>query len=55
MALRKWARCVEPLFKEAKDWHGLGHLRLWRLLKVNIGDLRIEAELNLHRYPSAKH
>jgi hypothetical protein len=32
---------VEPLFGEAKDWHGLRRFRLRRLEKVNIEALLI--------------
>ncbi len=47
MAKRKvW---VEPLFGEAKDWHGLGRFRLRRLWKVNIEALLIAAGQNLKR------
>ena len=34
-ALRKRRVWVEPLFVEAKDWHGLRRVRLRRLEKVN--------------------
>ena len=47
MAKRKvW---VEPLFGEAKDWHGLGRARLRRLWKVNIEALLIATGQNLKR------
>jgi transposase len=47
MAKRKvW---VEPLFGEAKDWHGLGRFRLRRLWKVNIEALLIATGQNLKR------
>src|SRR5947208_13919562 len=45
MAKRKvW---VEPLFGEAKDWHGLRRFRLRRLWKVNVEALLIAAGQNL--------
>jgi hypothetical protein len=40
---------VEPLFGEAKDWHGLRRFRLRRLWRVNIEALRIAAGQNLKR------
>jgi transposase len=47
MAKRKvW---VEPLFGEAKDWHGLGRFRLRRLWKVNAEALLIATGQNLKR------
>ena len=47
MAKRKvW---VEPLFGEAKDWHGLGRFRLSRLWKVNVEALLIAMGQNLKR------
>jgi transposase len=47
MAKRKvW---VEPLFGEAKDWHGLGRFRLRRLWKVNVEALLIATGQNLKR------
>src|SRR5215207_2437335 len=47
MAKRKvW---VEPLFGEAKDWHGLSRFRLRRLWKVNIEALLIATGQNLKR------
>src|SRR5687767_6782554 len=47
MAKRKvWA---EPLFGEAKDWHGLERFRLRRLWKVNIEALLIATGQNLKR------
>src|SRR3954452_22345776 len=35
-ALRKRRGWVEPLFGEAKDWHGMRRFRLRRLEKVNV-------------------
>jgi transposase len=40
---------VEPLFGEAKDWHGLSRFRLRRLWKVNIEALLIATGQNLKR------
>ena len=47
MAKRKvW---VEPLFGEAKDWHGLSRFRLRGLWKVNAEALLIATGQNLKR------
>ena len=47
MRIRKvW---VEPLFAEAKDWHGLRRFRLRLLWRVNMEALRIAAGQNLKR------
>ncbi len=43
-ALRKRQVWVEPLFAEAKDWHGLRRFRLRGLEKVNSETLLIAAE-----------
>ena len=40
---------VEPLFGEAKDWHGLGRFRLRGLWKVNSEALLIATGQNLKR------
>jgi transposase len=48
-ALRKRQVWVEPLFAEAKDWHGLRRFRLRLLWCVNIEALRIAAGQNLKR------
>ena len=48
-ALRKRAVWVEPLFGEAKDWHGLRRFRLRRLPKVNTQALLTAAGQNLKR------
>jgi transposase len=48
-ALRKRAVWVEPLFGEAKDWHGLRRFRLRRLPKVNAQALLTAAGQNLKR------
>jgi hypothetical protein len=43
------AKPVEPLFAEAKDWHGMRRFRLWRLRKVNIEALLIASGQNVKR------
>jgi transposase len=48
-ARRKRQVWVEPLFAEAKDWHGLRRFRLRGLLKVNGEALLIAAGQNLKR------
>jgi len=48
-ALRKRRVWVEPLFGEAKDWHGLRRFRLRRLEKVNAEALMIAAGQNVKR------
>jgi Transposase DDE domain len=48
-ALRKRQVWVEPLFAEAKDWHGLRRFRLWQLWRVNCEALRIATGQNLKR------
>jgi len=40
---------VEPLFAEAKDWHGMRRFRLRLLWRVNCEALRIAAGQNLKR------
>ncbi len=40
---------VEPLFGEAKDWHGSRRFRLRRLKKVNTEALLIAAGQNIKR------
>ena len=40
---------VEPLFAEAKDWHGLRRFRLRLLWRTNIEALRIATGQNLKR------
>lgn len=49
-AQRKRQVWVEPLFGEAKDWHGLRRFRLRGLWKVNCEGLRIAAGQNLKRW-----
>jgi transposase len=53
-AMRKREVWVEPLFGEAKDWHGLRRFRLRGLANVNIEGLRIAAGQNLKRYLAAR-
>jgi transposase len=53
-AIRKRQVWVEPLFGEAKQWHGLRRFRLRRLWRVNIEGLLIAAGQNLKRLLSAK-
>ena len=48
-AMRKRQVWVEPLFAEAKTWHGLRRFRLRRLEKVNGEALLIAAGQNLKR------
>jgi hypothetical protein len=48
-ALRKRSVWVEPLFAEAKDWHGLRRFRLRRLGRMNTEALLIAAGQNLKR------
>ncbi len=51
-AMRKRAVWVEPLFGEAKDWHGLRRFRLRRLWRVNTEALLVAAGQNLKRWLS---
>src|SRR5258708_5041649 len=48
-AMRKRKVWVEPLFAEAKDWHGLRRFRLRLLGRVNCEALRIPTGQNLKR------
>ncbi len=48
-AMRKRKVWVEPLFAEAKEWHGLRRFRLRRLWRVNCEALLIAAGQNLKR------
>jgi hypothetical protein len=48
-ALRKRQVWAEPLFAEAKDWHGLRRFRLRRLWRVNCEALQTAAGQNLKR------
>jgi transposase len=52
-AMRKRKIWVEPLFAEAKDWHGLRRLRLRGLANANIQGLLIAAGQNLKRFLAA--
>lgn len=52
-AIRKRQVRVEPLFAEAKEWHGLRRLRLRGLLNANIQGLLIAAGQNLKRLLAA--
>jgi hypothetical protein len=52
-AMRKRQVWVEPLFAEAKDWHGLRRFRLRGLDNVNIEGLLIAAGQNLKRLLAA--
>jgi hypothetical protein len=47
--LRKRKVWVEPLFAEAKDWHGMRRFRLRRLEKVNMETLLIASGQNVKR------
>ena len=53
-AMRKRQVWVEPLFAEAKDWHGLRRFRLRGLEKVNGEALLIAAGQNLKRLLSRR-
>ena len=48
-ALRKRKVWVEPLFGEAKEWHGMRRFRLRRLWRVNVEALVIAAGQNIKR------
>ena len=48
-AIRKRSVWVEPLFGEAKEFHGLRRFRLRRLRKVNIEGVMVAAGQNLKR------
>jgi hypothetical protein len=54
-AIRKRAVWVEPLFGEAKDWHGLRRFRLRGLEKVNAEALLIAAGQNIKRLLTSGH
>ncbi len=49
-AMRKRAVWIEPLFGEAKQWHGLRQFRLRGLMKVNTESLLTAAGQNLKRW-----
>ena len=48
-AMNKRRVWVEPLFGEAKDWHGLGRFRLRGLWQVNVEALLVATGQNLKR------
>ena len=52
-AMRKRAVWVEPLFGEAKQWHGLRQFRLRGLANVNMEGLLVAAGQNLKRWLAA--
>ncbi len=52
-AMRKRAVWVEPLFGEAKQWHGLRQFRLRGLENVNMEGLLVAAGQNLKRWLAA--
>jgi len=52
--MRKRAVWVEPLFAEAKDWHGLRRFRLRGAEQVNIQAHLIPAGQNLKRLLSTR-
>jgi hypothetical protein len=52
-AMRKRKVWIEPLFGEAKQWHGMRQFRLRGLQKVNVEGLMIAAGQNLKRLLSA--
>jgi transposase len=52
-AMRKRTVWVEPLFAEAKLWHGLRRFRLRGLTNVNIEGLLVAAGQNLKRFLAA--
>jgi hypothetical protein len=53
-AIRKRQVWIEPLFAEAKEWHGLRRLRLRGWLNANIQGLLIAAGQNLKRLLAAR-
>jgi len=53
-AMRKRGVWVEPLFAEAKEWHGLRRFRLRGLQNVNMEGLLVAAGQNLKRYLAAR-
>ncbi|MEO0562415.1 MAG: IS1182 family transposase, partial [Chloroflexota bacterium] len=48
-AMRKRQVWVEPMFGEAKQWHGLRRFRLRRLWRVNIESLMVASVQNIKR------
>ena len=53
-ASRKRRVWVEPLFGEAKDWHGLRRFRLRRLEKANVEALIIASGQKVKRLAAAR-
>ncbi len=51
--MRKRRVWLEPLFGEAKQWHGLERFRLRGLAKVNIAGVLVAAGQNLKRWLQA--
>ncbi|MBW3632778.1 MAG: transposase [Chloroflexi bacterium] len=51
--MRKWQVWAEPLFAEAKEWHGLRRLHFRGVLNANIQGLLIAAGQNLKRLLAA--
>jgi hypothetical protein len=51
--MRKRKVCVEPLFAEAKDWHGLRRLRVRGQENANIQGLLIATGQNCKRFLAA--
>jgi hypothetical protein len=52
--MRKRKVWVEPLFGEAKQWHGLERFRLRGLQNVNIEGLLVATGQNLKRWLAAR-
>ena len=52
-AMRKRKVWVEPLFAEAKEWHGLRRLRLRGLMNANVQGQVVAAGQNLKRWLAA--
>jgi hypothetical protein len=52
-AMRKRQVWIEPMFAEAKDWHGLRRFRLRGLHNVNMEGLLVAAGQNLKRWLAA--
>jgi hypothetical protein len=48
-ALRKRRMWVEPMFAEAKEWHGMRRFRLRKLWRVNVEALMMAAGQNIKR------
>lgn len=53
-AMRKRKVWVEPLFGEAKQWHGLRQFRLRGLAKVNMEGVMVAAGQNVKRLVQAQ-